>query len=778
MAPRRDERREAPSARKARRLVVQGTVQGVGFRPFVYRLASSLGLSGRVRNTPSGVEIEVEGAAGALDAFLRGLEKQAPPLASITSIVQESLPAAGDLEGFEIHASQSGTGRGLKVPLDVGVCGECLSELFNPSDRRHGYPFINCTDCGPRYSIIESLPYDRPRTSMNNFSMCEECAAEYSDPLDRRFHAQPVACPECGPRVWLTDRAGAVVARDGGAVAAAALYLGEGKVVAIKGVGGFHLACDASDSRAVARLRKAKGRGAKPFAVMARSVGVARQFCRVSEEEAALLTDIRRPIVLLQKLLPGALGEVAPSINSLGVMLPYTPLHHLLFAEPQTPDLLVMTSGNRSGMPLVVDNHAALEELGDMADFFLLHDRRIVARADDSVVFWCGGMRVVRAGRGMAPIDLAEVAAEEATLAVGCDLKNAFCLAFGGRAVLSPHVGDLEGVETQSALRATVTHLLSLYGVHPSKVAADLHPDYHSTSIAGELAQEFGCSGLARVQHHHAHAAAVLAEHRCAPPALAVVLDGTGLGPDGTIWGGEILWIERAGFRRLGHLEPMPLPGGDAAAKEPWRMAASLLLSAMGREGLRWLASRVPVTEEMLGWIADMVAAGVNSPLTSSCGRLFDGVASLVGRCHYITYEGQAAMELQALAEEALDGQDGGYAPAIKRQGGMITICTGPLIGAIISDIGKGVGAGTVAFRFHRWVVDSFVAAIAELSSAVGVKRVALSGGCMQNRLLLKWFMEALEALGFEVMVPSSVAVNDGGIALGQAVVAGGGLCA
>jgi hydrogenase maturation protein HypF len=748
---------------EARRILVEGVVQGVGFRPFVHALATRGGLAGWVRNTSSGVEIEIEGAADALDAFVGNLIGETPPLAHIDRVREEILAPAGHC-AFEILESRDGEGFQPLSP-DVATCAECRWEVMDPRDRRFGYAFTNCTRCGPRFTIIHAIPYDRPNTTMAGFTMCKACQVEYDDPADRRFHAQPNACPDCGPRLSLVDADGRELAGD--AIVETRRLLTGGHIVAIKGIGGFHLACDATSEVSVRRLRERKGREAKPFALMVASLTEAERICVVSGKERALLTSPGRPIVLLRER-PGSgiVPSVAPGLGWLGVMLPYSPLHHLLFgSERDHLPPLVMTSGNRSDEPIVHDNDEALARLRGIADFFLLHDRPIHVRCDDSVTrIAVDREQPIRRSRGYAPFPVRLPFEARQILACGAELKNTICLTRGPYAFVSPHIGDLNDLETYDAYGQIVERLEDVFRIRPEAVAHDLHPDYLSTRFAEHLGP--GTERIA-VQHHHAHVAACMAEHQLVGPVIGVAFDGTGYGSDGTIWGGEFLVADYARFTRVGHLRRVPMPGGDQAAREPFRMALAHLLMACGT----WDPDLPPVrdaTEAERRAIAWQIEHGVNAPLTSSAGRLFDAVAALLGVRQRARYEAQAAMELEALVDPTADGA---Y-PVIIGDGAPAVIDTRPVIRGVVADVLAGVAAPVIAARFH-WTMAAMVSKMCErIREATGLNRVALSGGVFQNVTLLDAAARRLIDDGFEVFTHELVPANDGGIALGQAAVA------
>lgn len=759
-----------PSVR--RRLTVHGTVQGVGFRPYVYRLARERGLSGWVRNTGGGVEIEVEGDPAAVDSFVRVLEASPPPLARIDELVAAFTAPEGAGE-FVVLESRPGAGSEPPLPVgpDAATCDACLRELRDPDDRRHGYAFINCTDCGPRFTIIRSLPYDRPRTTMAAFELCGECRAEYEDPDDRRFHAEPVACPACGPQLRLESR-GEVVEGPSDPLEAAAALLESGGILAVKGLGGFQLACDASDAAAVGRLRARKDRDAKPFAVMVHDLAAARRLCRVTAAEAELLEGPRAPIVLLERRCGGAEAgpastvaeAVAPGLDTLGVMLPYSPLHHLLLERVGRP--LVMTSGNRSGEPITAADDEARERLGGIADAFLLHDRPIASRYDDSVArVDGGGAMVLRRARGYAPEPIRlPLSTELPGMAVGAQLKGAFCVVRGCHAFASQHLGDLGEAASAAHFAGTIDLYRRLFRVEPAWVAHDLHPDYASTRFAEGLPQEVRRVG---VQHHHAHVVSCLAEHGRMGPALGVCFDGAGYGPDGTVWGGELLLAYWRGYRRIGRLHHLSMPGGDAAAREPWRMAAAALVATFGSQADA-LTDRLfgGVPAERRAPVLAMARRGIHAPLTSSAGRLFDAVAALAGVRDHNRYEGHAAMELEAKIEP---GETGAY-PLPQDPDGVWDSTA--LIAAVVDDVARGTDAGRIAARFHNGLAAGVAAACGRAREETGVGVVVLTGGCFQNRRLTERARSILETDGFEVLTHRRVPPNDGGIALGQAAVA------
>ena len=759
---------------------VQGVVQGVGFRPFVYSLATGLGLTGLVGNDTDGVFAEVEGPPAAVTEFLRRLEPEAPPLARIENVVTRAVIPIRSEKSFVIAGSEAAGPRRTLVSADTATCADCLRELADPADRRYRYPFINCTNCGPRFTIVRDVPYDRPLTTMAPFAMCLPCAAEYRDPADRRFHAQPVCCPACGPRLTLdgtaladtaladtglgdtalADTALADTGRD--PIQKAAGLLADGKILAVKGLGGYHLAADATSETAVAALRARKHREDKPFAVMVTDLAAARELTQVDPAAATLLASPARPIVLLPRK-PGArvAEATAPGNRHLGLMLPYTPLHHLLLSTLDNP--IVLTSGNVSDEPIAYRDDEAHETLKGIADAFLAHDRAIHIRTDDSVARTFRGRPVIqRRSRGYVPEPLTvnrEI--PRPVLACGAELKNTFCLAQGRRAFVSHHVGDLENAETLRSFTEGIAHFRRLFDIEPQVVAHDLHPEYLSTKYALELAEDEGLD-LAGVQHHHAHIASCLADNGERGPVIGVAFDGTGYGPDGTIWGGEFLIADLAGYERGGHLAPVPMPGGAAAIRQPWRMAAAYLPDAASevanRHQDRWQA------------VTTMAARGINSPLTSSAGRLFDAAAALLGVRDTISYEGQAAIELEQLADPA---ETRAYPAATVQYGtGPFQACGADLLHAVIAELTAMVPAPVIAARFHHGVAALIEAGCLRLREQHGLAAVALSGGVFQNVFLLEATVTRLEARGFRVLLHSRVPCNDGGISLGQAVVA------
>jgi len=769
-----------PDSRTRRHIQVRGIVQGVGFRPFVYKLATSLNLSGFVFNSSSGVTIEIEGAAGGIRIFLESLELDRPPLAEILEVTVSERAVVGSA-GFDILDSREQEGDSTLVSPDAGTCDACWRDFGDLSNRRFGYAFTNCTHCGPRYTILQDIPYDRAKTTMSGFIMCDACKNEYDDPADRRFHAQPNACGVCGPSLCLVPSGS--VSEDCSyaekdslpAIRMARQFLREGKIVAVKGLGGFLLACDARSHTAIAELRRRKRRPLKPFALMVRDLQGIQSIGAMSPEDEATLQHPRRPIVILPRRPPGdsaavALPDVlAPGNNTLGIMLPYTPLHYLLFSdsaesEPEFP-ALVMTSGNLSEEPIVVSNTEALRRLSGIADWFLLHNRDIATRVDDSVVrIFERQERVLRRSRGFVPqtIDL-DIELEQ-VLAVGAELKNTFCLTRGRHAILSQHIGDLENYETLCFFEETLEKMKHLFKVSPKAIAHDLHPDYRSTRMA--LA-----SGIDRrfaVQHHHAHIASCMAENHLREKVIGVAMDGTGFGTDGTIWGGEFLIADLAGFERRAHLRTVPLPGGDAAIRQPWRMALSYLRDSLGSQTHDDLAGFrvVPATHFKL--VDTMLARGIQTVQTSSCGRLFDAVAALLGMGSEVTFEGQAAIALETGADSSVTDR---YEFDL-RQGEPIEVDLRQTIASIVRDIRRGRREGEVSACFHNTLSAAIVEVCCHIRKSDGLNRVCLSGGVFQNHLLLGLTVVQLRRFGFGVFLHAMVPANDGGISLGQAVIA------
>ena len=747
---------------------VRGVVQGVGFRPFIYQLATKHNLKGWVCNTSGDVKIDIEGEKEDLDRFLADLKALAPPLARIQGITRRREPAVG-YKHFEIRDSISEEGRYQLISPDIATCPACLNEVLDSRDRRYRYPFTNCTNCGPRFTIIEDIPYDRPKTTMRNFKMCSRCQREYDDPLDRRFHAQPNACPVCGPSLQLVDSSGKLVS-EGDALRAASNLLKEGRILAIKGLGGFLLACDATSEQAIQLLRERKKRPFKPLAIMLATMKDVREHCQVSNIEEKLLTSPQSPIVLLRwKAGSSVSPAVAPHLNYLGVMLPYTPLHHVLLRETGLP--LVMTSGNMSEEPIAKDNEEALRRLGGIADYFLLHNRDIYGRYDDSVaIVERDKPQLIRRARGYAPYPIHLPFKAKPVLACGAELKNTFCLTKDDYAFLSQHIGDMENLETLEHFETTIELYKGLFRVQPRIIAYDMHPEYLSTKYAKAVAEESTYITFVPVQHHHAHIVSCLVDNGLEQPVIGVAFDGTGFGSDGHIWGGEFLVADYQGFKRLGHFQYVPLPGGEAAIQRPYRMAISYLVTLLGEDALdQDLPFLGQVDSLEVDLVRKQIEGGINSPLTSSCGRLFDAVSALIGIRGRIDYEAQAAIELEMLADES---ETGSYPFSIIEQEGMYIVHFDELFSAIIIDIRKGVSPAKISMKFHRSIATLIVQMCNRLTDMTGINTVALSGGVFQNRLLLRLAVAALEEAGLEVLTHGEVPVNDGGVSVGQAVIA------
>jgi hydrogenase maturation protein HypF len=764
---------------KSASISVRGIVQGVGFRPFVYGLAVKHNLKGWVCNTSEDVRIEVEGAPNAIKQFEKELETESPPLAHIEDTTVEYHSPVG-YKNFEIRQSQALAGKYQLVSPDVATCQACLDELLNPEDRRYRYPFTNCTNCGPRFTIIESMPYDRPQTTMRHFQMCPRCQAEYDNPLDRRFHAQPNACSKCGPQVQLVDTRGNVVTKSD-PIAVASEFLKEGKIVAIKGLGGFLLACDATSGSVVRTLRQRKNRPSKPLAIMVATVDEARRHCHVSPEEERLLTSPRSPIVLMRWRGDSSVSrEVAPNLQFLGVMLPYTPLHHILLRDTGLP--LVMTSGNLSEEPIARDNDEALRRLSGIADYFLVHNRDIYSRYDDSVAMVeRGTSQLVRRARSYAPYPVRLPFKISQVLGCGAEEKNTFCLTKDNYAFVSQHIGDMENMETLEHFDNSISLYKRLFHIEPEIIAHDLHPDYLATKYAREL-RESGIR-LIPVQHHHAHVASCLADNGLESPVIGVAFDGTGMGADGNIWGGEFLVADYSSFRRAGHLEYLPLPGGAAAIKRPYRIAVGYVLTLLGENALdaviareakqSQLASIGQITEIEVEIIKRQIERKINSPLSSSMGRLFDAVSALLGIKGEIDYEGQAAVELEMAAhEEDYAFVQESYPYRIAKEEGIEVARLGDMLSAVVEDLHQDVSKGMISVKFHNTVARMINEMCRLIADATGIEQVALSGGVFQNRLLLRKTVSLLESNGFRVFTHGQVPCNDGGISLGQAVIA------
>lgn len=800
----------AAEPRAARDILVAGAVQGVGFRPFVHALATGLDLAGEVRNTSAGVEVRVEGSAQTLDTFVARLVDDAPPLALIEDLSWVPAVPRG-LSGFSITSSKPGRRVDTLVTADAATCDECLADILDRRNRRYRYPFTNCTNCGPRFTITREVPYDRPTTTMSTFHMCAVCEQEYHDPTDRRFHAQPNACPACGPQLSLRllgppapdggtafppgTPASPIIRGDAAMRETVALLL-KGGIAAVKGLGGYHLACDATNAASVATLRTRKRRDEKPFAVMVSSVDEARRYCDVSVAEAELLASARRPIVLLERAAGTAAlaDEIAPGTTTYGFVLPYTPLHHLLLSDAERP--LVMTSGNLSDEPIAYQDDEAAARLAPLADALLAHNRPIHMRTDDSVArVFRSQPYLMRRSRGYAPLPVGFAGSSREILAVGAHLKNTFCLTRGSRAFISHHIGDLENLETLRSLREGVDHFSRLFSLSPEVVAHDLHPDYLSSRFARDYAREHDLPLIA-VQHHEAHVASVMADARHDGPVIGVAFDGSGLGADGTIWGGEFFAGSPGSFRRVGHLELVPLPGGDAAVREPWRMAAALLDHLYRGDDIHPVASTE--TDERIAdtvlalprggelsaqpWrlVLQAVRRGIATPLTSSVGRLFDGVSALLGLRHRAAYEGQAAILLEAAARRsfAMTGLPRPGAPAPWLCDARCTpdlsavLPVDPFVRGVLDDLRAGTALDEIAARFHHSLAAATADLVVELARRHAVDTVALGGGVFQNLLLLELLVARLEAVGLRPLIHRAIPTNDGGLCLGQAEIA------
>ncbi len=751
------------------RINVRGVVQGVGFRPFVYQLAAKYDLKGWVCNTSEAVKIEVEGEVEAIDRFLQDLEKQPPPRAYIEDIAVSHCPPA-NYEQFEIRHSVAEEGKYQLISPDIATCLDCLKEISEPGDRRHRYSFTNCTNCGPRFTIIKDIPYDRSRTTMQRFQMCSECQREYDDPLNRRFHAQPNACPQCGPSLELVDTKGKPVTCPD-AITTSSQLLREGKIIAIKGLGGFLLACDATSQAVVDCLRHRKKRPSKPLAIMVASIEEAKKHCYISDEEEKLLTSPHNPIVLLKwKTNSSVSPSVAPNLKYLGVMLPYTPLHHILLRETGLP--LVMTSGNLSEEPIAKDNDEAIRRLSGIADYFLVHNRDIYARYDDSVAMVeRETTQLIRRARGYAPYPIHLPFKSQQILACGAEEKNTFCLVRDEHAFLSQHIGDMENLETMEHFEDSIALYQRLFRIEPKIIAHDLHPEYLATKYAQELAAKSDIR-LAPVQHHHAHIVSGMVDNGLETPVIGVALDGTGYGNDGNIWGGEFLVANYQRSTRMGHLEYLPLPGGTTAIKKPYRTAIGYLLALLGETVLKQdLPFLNKVDSVEIGIIKKQIEKKINSPLSSSCGRLFDAVSALTGVRGEVEYEAQAAIELEMLAYDEVN-ETGHYPFSIIEHDGISLIKLQDLFSALIYDLQSGVTKATIAAKFHNTIAEIIVELCQVICDKTGITQVVLSGGVFQNRLLLRKAVSLLEAGGFTVFTHRQVPCNDGGISLGQAVIA------
>ncbi len=751
------------AVRKRKRFQIQGIVQGVGFRPFVFNLAQRWKLGGWVLNDSFGVVIEVEGSAEAIHGFEETLRTRPPVLAQIVSIDSREIPPRQEDE-FRIRQSERKAQKFTLISPDISICKDCLRELFDPGDRRYRYPFINCTNCGPRYSIIRDIPYDRPNTTMVSFPMCEDCLREYHDPRNRRFHAQPNACPRCGPQIWLVDAHRQKVPGD--PIRETIARLKEGKIVAIKGLGGFHLAVDASRNEAVLRLRQRKHRYEKPLALMSNSLERIALFAHFTKTEQEILTSPQRPICLLSKRHPNPIAAaVSPDNDYFGVMLPYTPLHYLLLREGDFP-ALVMTSGNISESPIIADNEEIFRHLGEVADYFLLHNRDIYQRIDDSVVRMVDSrISYIRRARGFVPLPVMVKEALPAVLAVGGELKNTVCLSKGKFFFLSQHLGDLKNLETLEFFEQSIAHLQKILEIAPRAIAHDLHPDYLSSRWAQEQPLE-----RIGIQHHHAHIAACMAEKGLTGEVIGFSFDGTGYGPDGTVWGGEVLLADELDYRRVAYFDRVALPGGDKAVYEPWRMA----LAYSRQAGLSLEVSRFfpGVSAEEVRLVAFALEHRINTPLTSSCGRLFDAVAALVGLRHRVGYEGQAAMQLEARIRPEHRRESRFYRFTLREESNSWVLDWRPLFTELFRDLEKGVEAGEISWKFHLGLVEILLVLAKRIREQYRLNRVVLSGGCFQNKVLTELLSRRLSEAEFQVFYHTAVPPNDGGIALGQAYIA------
>ncbi len=758
---------------------ISGIVQGVGFRPFVYRLATDMGLTGSVRNDGIGVVVKICATADRIDEFIERLQCNAPPLAKIDSVdsvelSDDAFDQVFDDKDFTILFSSDTTAATAAIPADVALCHECAEETLDPENRRYNYPFTNCTNCGPRYSIVSEVPYDRKFTSMQDFPMCEQCQQEYDNPLDRRFHAQPNACPVCGPELWL---GGDIPGMEGEPLIVAAKALAAGKIVAIRALGGYQLAVDATNREAVACLRIRKRRPEKPLAIMVQQENI-HVVAELTEEELSLLSSPQAPIVLLGKKASSPLAEnIAVNIAEIGVMLPATPLHHLLFAAPGCPQFLVMTSGNIHRNPVCRTVRQAEDELGSIADLFLHHNREILTRVDDSVTRIAAGKRLLlRRSRGFAPNSLRIAQDLPPLIACGAGLKNTFCLGQDKELIVSQHIGELENAATQDFFLETFDHIKKLYHIEPQIVVCDKHPDYPSSHFARKIAGELGVP-LYQIQHHHAHAAAVLAEHQL-EEAIAIVADGSGLGDDNTVWGGEVLSVTLRNYKRFACLAPVALPGGDRAATEPWRMAlAALFHCGIGSAPFTF----VGIDKQKRDGVQHLLTSGLHCPQTSSAGRIFDMAASLLGICQQMSYEGQAAMELEAVAKRALDETIADWlADSSLRVSDYAQLCgerweigIEQFVVMLLDGLAKGQSPASLALEFHRLFICAFSAITIKLAMECKIYRVVLSGGCMQNLLLLEGFVYLLEKNGMEVFIGEVLPMNDGGLSAGQAILGG-----
>jgi hydrogenase maturation protein HypF len=752
----------------AARIHINGIVQGVGFRPFVFNLATEYQIKGWVRNTSAGVDIEAESAPDLLDTFIQDLRTKAPPLSQIDQFTVEVIEIQ-EFEAFTIVHSESDPDAFVPISPDVSICEDCLTEMYIPSDQRYRYPFINCTNCGPRFTIIKDIPYDRPYTTMADFPLCPECEQEYQNPADRRFHAQPVACPVCGPHIWLEDKHGTRLAEKDEAIRLSRQMLKDGKILAIRGLGGFHLACDSGNQESVEVLRQRKLRVAKPFALMYPNLEAIQQDCEMDESNIALLTSRERPIVILaQKDENSVASQCAPGQNTLGVMLPYTPLHVLLLEPaPDFPNSLVMTSGNLCDEPIATSNEEVREKLSTLADAYLLHNREIHIRCDDAVIRTRpdGSQHMLRRSRGYAPNPLRTEWKMPQIFAAGAALKNTFCFTKDQYAFLSHHIGDLDNYETLVSYEEGITHFEKLFRLQPEFIAYDLHPDYMSTRYAIHRAKTEGLPAYG-IQHHHAHIAACIAENQVPgdTPVIGLSFDGTGYGTDGAIWGGEVLVADYRQFQRAAWLKPVALPGGDAAIKEPWRIALSWILAA----GIDIAQDPLPgqfIDQQTADMVQNQIRQQINAPLTSSMGRLFDAVAAIIGVQQKVSYEAQAAIEMETLADP---DENDSYPFDFDGQ----IIDPSPSIKAIFADLGKKTPRETISARFHNTIAEVSLQVCLNLRETQHLNQVALSGGVWQNMVLLGKTLEKLQRANFELLLHHQVPANDGGLSLGQAIIA------
>jgi len=748
------------------RYLFSGVVQGVGFRPFIYRLAVKNSLRGFVQNRPDGVLVEVQGSAAAIDSFLVGVRQELPPLADVTNISSKDIAIQLD-DNFRIIESERRGDGDVHISPDIAICRDCLKELFDPLDRRYRFPFINCTNCGPRLTIIKAIPYDRINTSMACFPLCPQCQAEYENPADRRFHAEPNACPLCGPKIQLLDETGNKVNTDEPIKMAIGL-LKEGKILAIKGLGGFHLSVDAGSDEAVKRLRSRKFREEKPMAIMVRNLENVKRFANVNEEEEKLLSSPQRPIVLLKKKKGTTISEqVAPGVPNLGVMLPYTPLHYLLLEKDFAA--LVMTSANQIDEPICISNREAVTRLKEIADYFLIHNRDILVRCDDSIVMFAGGkQQLLRRSRGFVPKPIVLRDSFPDVLALGPQLKATQCIVKGNFAFLSPHIGDMETPQARDFFQESLTLMKKITESNPEVIACDYHPAYYSTKVAEELT---GVK-VVRVQHHHAHIVSCMAENKISGDVIGLAMDGTGYGLDGNAWGGEFLVVNETEFKRLGHLQYFVLPGGEKAIHEPWRIAASLLALAYGQSWPDMAAQLGILPPGLDSKVLDKIIKNkINSPMTSGLGRLFDGVAAIIGLRKTVSFEGQAAMELEGLSDQEAGDS---FPFAILADGeNCFILDISSTIRAIVNNLLAGKSKKEISSSFHRTLAVAFAAMCERIREKTGIDRVCLSGGCFQNKILLKGSITQLESADFVVYHHKQVPTNDGGIALGQAVIAG-----